>query len=136
MIRKSYVLLLLLGVGLLLSCDALPGGCTARQPVISAYRSFNDLHARAAATSRIALSPVVGEMQAARRALDNIPVTNCGQDIIEAHTRMREWMDADIQAFLAFMSTNINDDPLVQIYVQRAVETAALAQQQIERIWK
>lgn len=128
--------LALSGLILFAACAMLPGACAARQPILSAYASFRDLDTRAGATQRIALSPVVGEMQTARRAINEIQTSGCGQDIIEAHTRLREWMDADIQAYLAFLSSDSANDPLVQFFVDRATDKRALAHQQMERIAK
>ena len=128
---KQIVILLLALV--LTGCAGL-GSCALRSQLPGQWRALQDLDTRAAATPRISLSPVIGEMQAARRALSDLSRSGCDQDTLEAHTRLLEWMDADIDAYLTFMASKTSNDPLVQAYIARASDKRALAEQGMLRI--
>ncbi len=62
---------------------------------------FKDLNDRAGATARIALSPVVGQMQDLRRAFSKLNVPSCAQDY---HDIVIKAMNDEIQAYLDFMA--------------------------------
>jgi len=131
---KNMHRLALLGISVLIACSALPGGCPARQPSIAAYKQFKDLEARANATPKIALSPIVEEMQAARNEIGQLDPHVCEQEVVRAHSSLIEWMDADITVFSAVMNNDITDDPLLKSYVQNALSKQSLAGVEIDRI--
>lgn len=64
-------------------------------------QEFGDELDRASSTSRIALSPVVGEMQKSRRDLDRADVPSCALEIKSAIIASE---DDIIQGFLGFMA--------------------------------
>ncbi len=78
-----------------------------------AYVAFKDIDQRAAVTARIALTSVVGEMQRARQDLAAANISNCDSDVTAARTAVLDWMQSDIDAYLAFMQYTDNGNPLV-----------------------
>ncbi len=62
---------------------------------------FKDLSDHAGATARIALSPVVGQMQDLRRAFSKLNVPSCAQ---EYHDTVTKAMNEEIQAYLDVMA--------------------------------
>ena len=70
------------------------------QDAIEILRKFTDTYALASSTSRIALSPIVGEMQALKREMDALEPTDCGK-LTKLH--LVDAMNTIIDGFLAFM---------------------------------
>jgi hypothetical protein len=82
---------------------------------------FDDANARAGTTSRIALSPVIGEMQEVRRDLRALELPDCATEAVDASV---EFMDKSIEAYLAFLS----DEP--DSTVTRLFDEAERAQEE------
>jgi hypothetical protein len=77
---------------------------------------FDDANARGESTSRIALSPVIGEMQEIRRDLGTLDLPPCAG---KATALSREYMDKVIEAYLAFLGDE--PDSTVQSLFEYAV---------------
>ncbi len=62
---------------------------------------FDDANERAGSTSRISLSPVIGEMQEVRRDFKDLEVDSCAEQAKEV---MVDYMDKTIDAYIAFLA--------------------------------
>ena len=76
---------------------------------------FDDANQRASRTSRIALSPVLGELQDVKRQFNNITMPSCAD---EARSLMVKYMEAVIDAYLAFLADE--PDSVVENYFEDA----------------
>jgi hypothetical protein len=131
---KKLLPVVLLGLNLLLACINLPDGCTARQSIIAAFQEFDLLEIRANAVVPGELAPVIEDMESARQAMEQLKPGACEQEVFEAHTRLMEWMDAEIVTFSAVMQNDITDLPLLKWHIQDGLAKRALAQAGVERI--
>lgn len=101
-----------------LACDPRP----FLQSSEAAIDQFKDVSTRAGVTSRIALSPVVGEMQEIRRDYKALIAPACAEKL---HLLVGQAMDAEIESYLSFMKQD--SDALVQSKMKIAVEAWAAA---------
>lgn len=92
---------------------------------------LKDLTERAGSTSRIALSPVIGEMQTARRDYKNLQAPACAQKLQQLVT---EAMDFEIQAFLAFMQQDTPQN--VNYLLRRSGDRLDEATAEIKRLFE
>jgi hypothetical protein len=88
------------------------------EEVEDVFARWNDARMLASSTSRIALSGPIGQLQAIRREAERLDPPDCARD---AQRLMLLYMDADIRAFLAFMSQQDDDE------VTRIMESAYVA---------
>jgi len=109
---RYYVLIAILIVALVVGAmyglvnygTACPRKATARflDDYNSLVEQFSDIFTRAASTSRIALSPVIGELQSIKREVDDL------DDVCQEATQLKAAtvyaMDASIDGFMLFMA--------------------------------
>lgn len=69
---------------------------------------FSDAFSRAGNTGRIALSPVIGELQSIRREVDDLD--DVCQEAIELKSATVYAMDASIDGFMLFMAQASDDE--------------------------
>jgi hypothetical protein len=87
---------------------------------------WEDASHRANSTSRIALAPVIGEMQSIRRKTEKIEVPNCATF---ARFSTVEYMEAEINTFLKFMANEPNENyTSASFHKKIAVEEIAFIQ--------
>lgn len=71
------------------------------QNVDNLLSRFDDVELRAESTSRIALSPVVGDMQSLRQEAEALEPPACAE---RTHELLGEYMQLVIEGYLAFMA--------------------------------
>lgn len=105
--RKSLVLLCVLLVACTAPAATRPAsGCTDsevaayRQATIELCYHFDDALALASNTPRVALSPIIGELQAVRREVRAADVPPCAD---RAHAALVAYMDQVIDAYMLFI---------------------------------
>jgi len=74
------------------------GAVDALQPLLDEYM---DHFERASSTGRIALAPVIGDIQETRREVRGLEVPDCAAEVRDA---IADAIDASIDGFLAFQS--------------------------------
>jgi hypothetical protein len=112
---KPFLLALAVAV-LLSSCTGTPrpndGVCSPQElltyttQVEELARRFNDAVQVASATPRMALAPMIVDLQAVRRDAQALEVDTCAADV---HDALVDYMDATINLFLAFLGQQSTD---------------------------
>lgn len=97
-----------------LACDPTPFLDASQETI----EKFGDVSERASATSRIALSPVIGEMQTLRRDYKNLVAPVCAEKL---QLLVTQAMDAEIESYLSFMRQD--SDSTVQSYMETAAKS-------------
>jgi hypothetical protein len=108
-------------------------GCNTTQPIVDYLTASSDLllewgdtFDRAASTSRMALSPVIGELQRIRRDYEAlVPPEECEK----LHNNVVRSMDNSIDGFMAFMAEE--DEDKVAAYFERANSALDLAGEEL-----
>lgn len=96
------------------------------QPVVTQWA---DLQSLAGSTSRIALSNVVGQMQAVHRDAERMSPPSCADF---AHKYLLKHMSLTIDGMLAFMAQE--DDDVVNAKMEEAAEYLTWFREQLERM--
>lgn len=90
---------------------------------------FRDAQSRARSTSRIALSPVIGEMQEARREFEALDLPSCAEQAGSTQVRA---MNLYIQAYIAFLGQEPDSyvsglmTEALKAYLEAAVEWSTI----------
>ena len=87
---------------------------------------WDDTQARGSNTARIALSPVIGELQKVKRKVGNLDAPWCA---VEAQTLLVDYMEQVIKAFNLFMSGDWTDGQISMQFsiADRKLEAATQA---------
>ena len=130
---KRFSCLIVVGLVMLVVSVLFVGCNPSRQPVIDYLTAAGDLLGewsdtfnRAASTGRIALSPVIGDLQRVMRTYESLdPPEEC----VKLHTNVISSMDSAVDGFLAFMSQE--DESVVTRHFDRSTEALERATSQL-----